>query len=208
MRVLVADDHPLYRDGLRAALGGIDDIEVIGEASTGAETIDAVAALAPDLVLLDIKMPDGNGIDTAARLTATGAATRVVMLTMDDSPETVYAALKAGAVGFLLKGADRAELVAAIRSVAEGGTVFGAGVAQLMLSSFTSAAGATPPLPTLSDREREVLALVADGLTNAAIAERLYLSSKTVRNHVSNILTKLQAANRTEASQRAREAGL
>jgi DNA-binding NarL/FixJ family response regulator len=207
VRVVIVDDHPMFRDGLRLALSGVDGIELIGEAATAADAVAMGRDRAPDVVLMDLQLPDGNGIDAAAAVLHDRPGTRILMLTMTDDDDSVIAALRAGAVGYVLKGADQAAVVAAIHAVSQGEAVFGPGIAQRILTQF----GATvpkAPLPELSDREREVLTLVAAGLTNQAIATRLYLSPKTIRNHVSNILTKLQARNRVEAGDIARKAGL
>jgi DNA-binding NarL/FixJ family response regulator len=207
IRVVIVDDHPMFRDGLRLALSGVDGIELIGEAGTAADAVAISRDRAPDVVLMDLQLPDGNGIDATAALLHDRQRTRVLMLTMTDDDDAVIAALRAGAVGYILKGADQAAVVAAIHAVAQGEAVFGPGIAQRILTQFGAEVRKTP-LPELSDREREVLTLVASGLTNQAIATRLYLSPKTIRNHVSNILTKLQARTRDEAGDIARNAGL
>jgi DNA-binding NarL/FixJ family response regulator len=207
VRVVIVDDHPMFRDGLRLALSGVEGIELIGEAATVAEAVAMSRDRAPDVVLMDVQLPDGNGIDATAAVLHDRPGTQILMLTMTDDDDSVIAALRAGAVGYILKGADQAAVVAAIHAVAQGEAVFGSGIAQRILAQF-GAAVPTRPLPELSDREREVLTLVAAGLTNQAIATRLYLSPKTARNHVSNILTKLQAKNRVEAGDIARNAGL
>ena len=206
LRVLVVDDHPIFRDGLRTALTG-DDIEVVGEAGAGTEAVELAAALRPDVVLMDLQMPGGSGIDATRAIAGAQPGVAILVLTMTADAEAVFGAIRAGARGYLLKGADRAELLRAIRAVAEGEAIFGAEIAARLLGAF-AAGGPAPPLPALTDREREVLALVTEGCTNTAIARRLVVSPKTVRNHVSNILTKLQVANREEAAQVAREAGL
>jgi DNA-binding NarL/FixJ family response regulator len=207
MKVLLVDDHPMVRDGVRAALvsAGID---VVAEAGSVAEAVSALQAK-PDVVLMDLQLPDGSGIDATRTIVALDTAVRVIVLTMTGDDDAVFAALAAGAHGYLLKGADRATIIAAVTAVERGEAVLGAGVAMRVLEHFIDPRnGRPPPLPELSDREREVLALVAEGLTNSAIAERLFVSPKTVRNHVSNILMKLHVPSRTDAARRAREAGM
>ena len=206
LRVLIVDDHPIFSDGLRTALVG-DDIEVVGEGSTASEAIQLATALEPDVVLMDLQMPGGSGIEATRAITGERPNAAVLVLTMTDDAEAVFGAIRAGARGYILKGADRDELLRAIRAVAEGEAIFGAEIAQRLLGAFGDG-GSVAPLPELTDREREVLALVTDGYTNTAIARRLVVSPKTVRNHVSNILTKLQVGGREEAARLAREAGI
>jgi DNA-binding NarL/FixJ family response regulator len=206
LRILVADDHPIFRDGLRTALAS-EEMEVVGEAAAGAEAVEMAAALQPDVVLMDLQMPGGSGIDATRAISTAHAGVAILVLTMTADAEAVFGAIRAGAHGYLLKGADRDELLRAIRAVAEGEAIFGAEIAERLLGAF-AAGGPAPPLPSLTDREREVLGLVTEGFTNTAIARRLVVSPKTVRNHVSNILTKLQVADRDEAARVAREAGL
>lgn len=205
MRIVLVDDHPMYREGLRAALESAS-IEIVGEAATVAEALAVAVATEPDVVLMDLQLPDGSGIEATRAITARHPDTKVVVLTMTGDDDAVFAALAAGAAGYLLKGADRPAIIGAVEAVSRGEAVLGAGIAAKVLHQFS--APRTAPLPELSDREREVLSLVADGLTNISIAERLFLSPKTVRNHVSNILTKLQVPSRAEAGRRAREAGI
>jgi DNA-binding NarL/FixJ family response regulator len=207
MRLHLVDDHPVFRDGLRAALTAAG-LDVVGEAGTVAEAVAVAAETSPQVILMDLHLPDGSGSDATHAIVAAQPDVQVVMLTMTDDDEAVFAALAAGARGYLLKGSDRAAIIAAVDAVARGEAILGAGVATRVLEHFARGTRPATPLPELSDREREVLGLVADGLTNTAISERLFVSSKTVRNHVSNILTKLQVENRTEAGRRAREAGL
>jgi DNA-binding NarL/FixJ family response regulator len=209
IRVLVVDDHPLYREGLVLALGTLADTEVVGEAANGQEAVELAAALAPDVVLMDLHMPVMNGVDATREITLARPETAVLVLTMLDGDESVFAAVRAGARGYLLKGADRAEISQAIEGVSRGQVVFSAAIAPQVLAYFTTGRpGSVAPFPTLTDREREVLDLVARGLTNAEIARRLFLSDKTVRNHVSNVFAKLHVAGRAEAVARARDAGL
>jgi DNA-binding NarL/FixJ family response regulator len=210
VRVLVVDDHPLYREGLIAAIDTMPDKEVVGEAADGAAAVAAVAALQPDVVVMDLHMPVLNGVDTTRLLTARHPDVAVLVLTMLEGDDSVFAAVRAGAKGYLLKGADRAEIGRALDAVAHGGVVFSAAIAERVLAFFAGnrpGAGATP-FPELTDREREVLDLVARGLTNPEIARRLVVSDKTVRNHVSNVFAKLHVTGRAEAVARARDAGL
>jgi DNA-binding NarL/FixJ family response regulator len=210
LRVLVVDDHPLYRDGLVTAIAAMPDVEVVGDAGDGAAAVGMAKDLEPEVVVMDLHMPELNGIDATRLIIADRPDTAVLVLTMLESDDSVFAAMRAGARGYLLKGADRAEIRRAIEAVANGEVVFSAGIASRVLSFF--AAGPSAPavtlFPMLTEREREILDLVARGLTNTAIAQRLVLSSKTVRNHVSNVFTKLQVAGRAEAVAQARDAGL
>ena len=210
LRVLVVDDHPLYRDGLVTAIAAMPDVEVVGDAGDGAAAVGMARELEPDVVVMDLHMPELNGIDATRRIVADRPDTAVLVLTMLESDDSVFAAMRAGARGYLLKGADRAEIGRALEAVANGEVVFSAGIASRVLSFFAAgpSAPAVTPFPTLTEREREILDLVARGLTNTAIAQRLVLSSKTVRNHVSNVFTKLQVAGRAEAVAQARDAGL
>jgi DNA-binding NarL/FixJ family response regulator len=207
IRVVLADDHPVFVSGLRTVLESEDDVSVVQVATGGRAAVDAVSAHAPDVAVLDISMPDGDGLWAAAAIRRAGGATRVLMLTMSDDEESVFAALRSGASGYLLKGAGPDEIVAAVRAVARGEALFGAGIAGRMLAHFSRAARSTP-FPQLTEREHEVLGLLAQGLDNAAVARRLAMSAKTVRNHVSTITTKLQVTDRTAAVLRARDAGL
>jgi RNA polymerase sigma factor (sigma-70 family) len=211
IRILIADDHPLFRDGLRALLDSVEDTEVVGEAATGDEVVTQAQSLQPDVILMDIKMPGNNGIEATRRIARANPGIKVLMLTMFDDDTSVFAAMRAGARGYLLKGARQDETLRAIRAVANGEVIFGPGVAQRMMQYFASArpmATQSQAFPELSEREREILALLAQRLSNTEIAERLVLSQKTVRNHVSNILDKLQVADRAEAILAARAAGL
>jgi DNA-binding NarL/FixJ family response regulator len=210
IRVLIADDHTLFRDGLRALLISIPDIQIIGEAATGQETVEQAAELQPDLILMDIQMPDLNGIEATRQILRTSPHVGIIVLTMFEDDDSVFAAMRAGARGYVLKGADQAVLLRAVHAVASGESLFGPEIAQRLIGYFSNLEPASGPelFPELTDREREILGLVAEGQTNAEIAERLVISMKTVRNHVSNIFNKLQVADRTQAAIRAREAGL
>ena len=210
IRVIVADDHPVFRDGLKSLLDSIPDTQFVADASTGEEAIEKAESSQPDVVLMDIRMPGLNGIEATRRIVETSPGTAVLMLTMLEDDDTVFAAMKAGARGYLLKGADQAEIVRAVKAVASGEAIFGPAIATRMMSYFSTRDPAThsAALPDLTAREIEVLGLIAQGLTNATIARQLVLSPKTVRNHVSNIFSKLQVADRVQAAIRGREAGL
>jgi DNA-binding NarL/FixJ family response regulator len=208
-RVLIADDHPAFRRGVDLMLVGVDDIEVVGHAETGLRAVDLAAEVAPDVVLMDLRMPDLDGIEATRRINRTDHAPAVVVLTMFEDDDSVFAAMRAGARGYLLKGADQDEIVRAIRAVAAGEAIFGPEIAARVISHFASGSGSTTSaFPALTDREREVLEMVAAGKGNATIAHQLVISLKTVRNHVSNIYTKLQVTDRSAAIVKAREAGL
>lgn len=210
IRVLVADDHMLFRDGLRALLDSAADAELVAEATTGDEAVAAVASLQPDVVLMDIQMPGLNGIDATRWIVQASPHCKVLVLTMFEDDASVFAAMRAGARGYLLKGAKHAELLRAIRAVGSGEAIFSPTIAARLMEYFATLRPAVPSqvFPELSEREREILGLLAQGHRNTEIAERLVLSPKTVRNHVSNILDKLRVADRAEAILRAREAGL
>jgi DNA-binding NarL/FixJ family response regulator len=208
LRVVIADDHPMVRYGIAAVLASVDRVELVGEASDGEELLAVVRRLRPDVVLTDLSMPRRSGIEAIRALAASDPDLPVLVLTMHADDDSVLEALRAGARGYLIKGADGAELVRAIESVAAGDAVYGAPVANRIRALLTGTATAAPTFPELTDREREVLDLLAAGLRNHAIADRLSLSEKTVRNHVSNVLVKLQVPDRTAAALKAREAGL
>jgi DNA-binding NarL/FixJ family response regulator len=210
VRVVVVDDHPLFVDGLRRLLGSVADLELAAVASTGVQALTTVEQAQPDVVLMDLHLPELSGIEATRRIVASTPRAAVLVLSMLDDDDTVFAALRAGARGYLVKGAPPDEVLQAIRATANGDTVFGASLASRILSYFADLQPKSPPVPfpQLSDREREVLILLADGHSNPAIAKRLYLSPKTIRNHVSNIIAKLQVADRTAAIIRARDSGI
>jgi DNA-binding NarL/FixJ family response regulator len=214
IRVLIADDHPVFRYGLRALLlAEATMMEVVGEATTGEEAIALAAKSLPDVILMDVNMPGLNGIEATRRILAATPQIGILMLTMFDDDESVFAAMRAGARGYLLKGAEGEEAVRAIVGVNNGEAIFSPAVARRLIGYFGAPHRNQPSdpaqlFPELTEREREVLTLIAQGYTNPAIAEQLVLSPKTVRNHVSSIFSKLQVAGRAEAIIRARDAGL
>jgi len=209
IRLLIVDDHASFRSGLRSLLGTAGDLEVVGEAATGTDAVASAARLQPDVILMDVTMPGGDGIEATRRIVEVSPHVAIVILTMDGGDEPVVRALRAGARGYVLKGAQRAELLRAIRAAAAGEAIFGQGVAR-RLATYLAQPGPIParPFPELTDREREVLELVAGGRSNTEITDLLGLSPKTVRNHVSNIFAKLGVRDRAEAIVRAREAGM
>lgn len=209
IRVVVVDDHPVFREGFAALLRSIPDVEVLATASSGEEALVAVDEHRPAVVVMDVQMPGMDGVEATRRVVAAHPETGVVVLTMSEEDATLLDAVRAGARGYLLKGAEPDEIVRAITTVAAGGVVFGAVLAARVVDFMARPRAVdSQPFPELSAREREVLDLVAAGLTNGQIAARLYLSPKTVRNHVHAVLSKMQAADRTEAVIRARDAGL
>jgi DNA-binding NarL/FixJ family response regulator len=210
IRILIADDHPLFRGGMRALLAADSDTEVLGEATTGEEAVALAVALQPDIVLMDLKMPGLGGIEATRRILHASPTTRILVVTMFEDDGSVFTALRAGARGYVLKGANPDEVLRAIRVVADGEAIFSPAVATRLLGFFGEIRPEVLPraFPELTDREREILGLIAQGRGNAEIARRLFLSPKTVANHVSNIFGKLQVADRAQALLRAREAGL
>ena len=209
IRVLVADDSPEFRRGIRALLAGVEDITIIAEAASGDEAVVRATNSQPDVVLMDLKMPVLNGIEAAQRIVGASPHIAVLMFTMFEDDESILAAMRAGGRGYLLKGSSRREITRAIHVAAEGGVIFGPGVARRVLEQFASGTAQDVDLfPQLSEREREILTLIADGLTNAGIAARLGLSPRTVRNHVYSLYRKLQVHSRPEAIVQARAAGL
>ena len=209
IRVLIADDHRLFREGVRALLTSLPGVEVIGEAATGDEVIAQAIRLRPDVILMDIQMPGLNGIEATRRILAGHPQVGIIVVTMYEDNDSVFAAMRAGARGYVLKGTDQGELMRAIEAVATGEALFGPAIARRLITFFSAPRTATAQVfPELTEREREILNLIAQGLNNTDIAKRLFLSPKTVRNHVSNIFSKLQVADRAQAIVRAREAGL
>ena len=209
VRVLIADDHTLYREGVRAMLGAATDVEVVGEASTGDEVIAQAERLQPDIILMDIKMPGSNGVEATRRILSVSPHIGVLVVTMFDDDDSVFSAMRAGARGYLLKDADRDELLRAISAVHRGEAIFSPAIARRMVQYFaTRPGGPARVFPELTEREREILTLMAQGQNNEEIASRLVLSLKTVRNHVSNIFTKLEVSDRVQAVIRAREHGM
>ena len=210
IQILIADDHTLFRDGLRALFRSLPDTAVIGEAATGAEAVDQAEKLQPDVILMDIQMPGINGIDATRQIIQTSPHIGVIVVTMFEDDDSVFAAMRAGARGYVLKGADQDEMLRTIRAVARGEALFGPVIAARLQSFFADSKrqAAAAAFPQLTEREREVLALIAQGVNNAAISRELTISIKTVRNHVSNIFSKLQVVDRAQAIIRAREAGL
>jgi len=206
IRILIADDHPLFRDGLHALLDSVTDMQVIGEAATGDEVLAQARALQPEVILMD-------GIEATRRILQTSPHIHILVVTMFEDDDSVFAAIRAGARGYLLKGAVQEEMLRAIRAVAHGEAIFGPAVAERLIRYFgstrpTAKSGPAQFFPELTEREYEILTLIAQRKSNAEIAARLVLSPKTVRNHVSNILSKLQVADRTEAMHAAWTAGL
>ncbi len=209
IRVLIVDDHAPFRAGLRALLASVPDMEVAGEAENGDEAIQKAAKLQPDVILMDIQMPGMNGIEATRLIYGSSPHIGVIVLTMFEDDDSVFAAMRAGARGYLLKGADQTEILRAIHSVESGEALFGPGIARRLINFFAQLSPQVQhPFPELTEREREVLDLLARGMNNAEIAGALVISQKTVRNHVSNIFNKLQVADRAQAIIRARDAGL
>jgi DNA-binding NarL/FixJ family response regulator len=210
LHVLIADDHPLFRNGMRALLDADPDTLVVGEATTGEEAIALAAELQPDVVLMDVQMPGTSGIEATRRIIATSPHIRILMVTMFEDDSSVFTALRAGARGYVLKGANPDEILKAIQLVGSGQAIFSPAIATRLIDFFGSLQPAALPhaFPELTEREREILGLIAEGQSNAQIARRLNLSGKTVANYVSNIFGKLQVADRAQAMLRARDAGL
>ena len=210
VRVLIAEDHPLFREGMRGRLDRVADVAVVGEAASGEEAVELANKLEPDVILMDIKMPGLNGIEATREIQRANPQIGILVLTMFEDDDSVFAAMRAGAKGYLLKDSGGEGVVHAIRAVASGEAVFGPGVAERMIGFFSAPRSAAPQraFPELTEREEEVLSLVAQGKSNREIARQLFVSLKTVRNHVSNILLKLQVADRAQAVIRARDAGI
>lgn len=207
LRLLIVDDHPLFRKGVRALLGVQPDMEVIGEADSVSVAVELALAEQPDVVLMDLQLPDGRGIQATRVIVEASPAIRVLIVTMFEDDDSVFATLRAGARGYILKGTDEDDLLRAIRAVARGEAMFSPSIASRVLTYFSRPAPVSL-FPSLTEREREILVLIAQGKNNAAIAHELFLSPKTIANHVSNIFAKLQVADRSEAIIRARDAGL
>ncbi len=214
LRVLIADDHPFFRDGLRVLLEATPDTELVGEATDGDEVITLAQSLGPDVILMDLRMPGLGGIEATRRILNESPQIGILVVTMVEDDDSVFAAMRAGARGYLLKGADKDEMLLAIRAVGRDEAVFGPGIARRLTHYFAPPPPGVPTrttrdaFPDLTEREREILDLIAAGRNNQEIAGQLFLSLKTVRNYVSSILTKLQVADRAQAIVRARDAGL
>jgi DNA-binding NarL/FixJ family response regulator len=210
IRVLIADDHAVVREGLRAVVGSKPDLEVVGEAATGREAVERSSELRPDVVLMDIQMPGINGIEATRRVLDHNPRVGVVVLTMFEDDDSVFSAMRAGARGYVLKGAPPSEILKVLRAVAGGEAHFGPEIASRLVDFLAPAKDSSPAeaMRELTAREREILGLIARGHSNAAIASRLFVSPHTVRNHVTHIFAKLQVADRAQAIVRAREAGL
>ena len=208
IRVVVADDHPMVRDGLRALLTSLPNTNLVGEAATGRQAVRAAVTERPDVLVMDLHMPELDGVAATAEITRLAPGVAVLVLSMLDDDDSLFAAIRAGARGYLVKGAGQEEIIRAITAVASGDVIFGPGIARHVLTYFATPRPTQPTFPELTTREREILDLVAAGLSNATIAARLGLSTKTVGNNTSTIFTKLHVADRAEAIVRAREAGL
>jgi len=209
IHVLIADDHPLIRSGLRTLLSATNDIQVIGEANNGQEAIALSASLKPDVIIMDIRMPDLGGLEATRHIVQASPETKVLVVTLFEDDDTVFAALRAGARGYVVKDATENELLLAIRAVNAGDVIFSASIARRMLAYFSVAQPVDPrPFPELTSREHEILTLIARGLNNHEIASTIYISVKTVRNYISTIFNKLQVADRAQAIVRARDAGM
>jgi DNA-binding NarL/FixJ family response regulator len=209
VRVLIADDHPVVREGLTTLLSSVPGFEVVAEVGTGSDAVREAVVHSPDVALVDLQMPGMDGFEATREIARVAPTVAVLILTMHEDDDSVFTAMRAGARGYLVKGASQEEILGGITAVARGEAIFGPGVAQRVLAFFRAGpSAAEPAFPALTPREREILDLLAGGLGNAAIGERLTLASKTVANHVSSIFVKLQVAGRSEAIVRAREAGL
>jgi len=211
IRLLVVDDHKLFREGLTALLDAAPETAVVGEAGTGVEAVAQAKELTPDVVLMDIQMPEMNGVEATRRILADLPDTGIIMLTMLEDDDSLFAAMRAGARGYVLKGADKAEVLRTITAVADDQALFGPAIAARLTAFFQKGGQmemAVVPFPDLTEREREVLALIAQGMSNSDIAAHLHIAAKTVSNHISSIFNKLQVADRAKAIVKAREAGL
>ena len=209
LRLLLADDHPAFREGVRALLGQVDAVEVVAEPGDGTEAVTLTADLQPDVVVMDLHMPGLNGIEATREIVRTSPRVAVLVLTMFDDDDSVFAAIRAGARGYLLKGADRAAIVQAITAVGSGHAIYSPAIASRIINYFAATPNAKlAAFPQLTAREQQILDLIAAGRNNTAIAGQLVLSQKTVQNHISNIFSKLQVADRAQAIVLARQAGL
>jgi DNA-binding NarL/FixJ family response regulator len=215
VRLMIVDDHTLFREGLRAIFKSVPDIEIVGEAGDGNTAVQMALELKPEIILMDIQMEQPNGIEACKRILEVQPDIAIIMLTMLEDADSLFAAMVAGAKGYVLKGADKAEVLKTIRAVADGEVWFGPAVANRMTDFFRSVGSApritrqqASPFPDLTEREHEILELLAQGLSNSDIAERLNIASKTISNHISNIFNKLQVADRAQALIKARKAGL
>jgi len=210
LRILIADDHPLVRSGLRALLMATDDLEVVGEAATGEEAVTLASSLSPDVIVMDLRMPGINGIEATRHIVQANPRIRILVVTLFEDDDSLFAALRAGARGYVLKDANEIEVVRAIRAVSSGDAIFSTTIAQRLIDFFAVPRNpqALLPFPDLTEREREILMLITQGRSNAEIAQSLVISMKTVRNYISSIFSKLQVADRSQAIIRAREAGL
>jgi DNA-binding NarL/FixJ family response regulator len=207
IRILITDDHPLFRKGMRTLLTAVDDFEVVAEASSGPEAIASAAELRPDLVLMDLQMAGGGGIAATRELVTRVPDARVLVVSLFEDDDSVFMALRAGARGYILKDAEEEEMIRAVRAVAAGQAIFSPAIAARVLAFFAAGPSPREAFPELTAREREILGMIAQGCSNQTIAERLFLSPKTVANHVSSIFAKLRVADRAGAIVRAREAG-
>ena len=208
IRILIVDDHTLFRDGLRALFGSLPDMDVLGEAAAGESAVSKAEELQPDIVLMDIQMPGLNGIEATRQITSTSPHIGVIIVTMFEDDDSVFAAMRAGARGYVLKGAGQGEMLRVIHAVARGEALFGPAIAARLAALFNTPQPHNTAFPELTAREVEVLDLLAQGKSSQEIAQQLVISRKTVRNHLSNIFSKLQVADRVQAIIRAREAGM
>ena len=209
IRVLIADDHPVFRDGLRALVESAPDLDLAGEATTGTEAVDLAASGRPAVILMDLSMQELSGIEATRRILEADPGVRILIVTMSEDDESLFAAMRAGARGYIPKDAERGQILSAIRATALGEAVFGASIARRVADFFAAPRSpAAEPFPGLTERENEILELIAQGRSNGDIAARLAIAPKTVRNHVANVFNKLQVADRSQAIVRAREAGL
>ena len=208
IRVLIVDDHPVYRDGLRGLVERAPDLELVGEAENGVAAVTLAAERHPTIVLMDLRMPEMSGIEATRRIVGTDPTVGVLVLTMSEDDDSLFAAMRAGARGYIPKDADAEELLGAIRAAALGEAIFGASIATRLMSFFAGGARSAAAFPELTERELEILEQIAAGRSNLEIGQRLAIAPKTVRNHVANVLNKLEVADRSQAIVRAREAGL